>query len=47
MLCGFALASPTFAAEIAGAQEAGPALSLKPIRLFQIGNFAITNSMLV
>ena len=47
LLCGFALASSTFAAEIAGAEQAGPAVSLKPIRIFQIGNFAITNSMLV
>src|SRR4029453_3951007 len=47
LLCGFALASSTFAAEIAGAEQAGPAVSLKPIRVFQIGNFAITNSMLV
>jgi F-type H+-transporting ATPase subunit a len=47
LLCGFALASSTFAAETAGAEHAGPAVSLKPIRIFQIGNFAITNSMLV
>jgi F-type H+-transporting ATPase subunit a len=48
LFCGFALATPTFAAESAsdeGQQE--PALSLKAIPLVQIGKFAITNSMLV
>jgi F-type H+-transporting ATPase subunit a len=43
LLSGFALATTTLAAE--GAQE--PAVSLKPIPVVQIGNFAITNSMLV
>jgi F-type H+-transporting ATPase subunit a len=47
VICGFAFASPTFAAETAVAEQAGPAVSLKPIRVFQIGNFGITNSMLV
>jgi F-type H+-transporting ATPase subunit a len=47
LFCGSALATATFAAETAGTEQAGPAVSLKPIRVFQIGNFAITNSMLV
>jgi F-type H+-transporting ATPase subunit a len=47
LFCGFALATTTFAVETAGTEQAGPAVSLKPIRVFQIGNFAITNSMLV
>jgi F-type H+-transporting ATPase subunit a len=48
LLCSFALPTTALAAEAAsaeGAQE--PAVSLKPIPVFQIGNFAITNSMLV
>jgi F-type H+-transporting ATPase subunit a len=48
LLCGFALATPTFAAEPASAEgQHEPALSLKAIPLVQIGKFAITNSMLV
>jgi len=48
LLCGFALATTTLAAEAASAQpEHEPAVSLKPIPVFQIGKFAITNSMLV
>jgi F-type H+-transporting ATPase subunit a len=46
LFCGFALATTTLAAEDAhGGQE--PAVSLKPIPVFQIGKFPITNSMLV
>jgi F-type H+-transporting ATPase subunit a len=48
LLCSFALATTALAAEAAsadGAQE--PAVSLKPIPVVQIGNFPITNSMLV
>ena len=48
LLCGFALATATFAAEPASAEaQHEPALSLKAIPLVQIGKFAITNSMLV
>jgi len=47
VICGFALASPTFAAETAGAQKAEPAVSLKPIPIFQIGKLVVTNSMFV
>src|SRR4029450_3153536 len=47
LLCGVALAESTLPEEIQRAEQAGPAVSLKPIRIFQIGNFAITNSMLV
>ncbi len=41
LACGFAFTTSTFAA------EAEPAVPLKPAPLFQIGKFAITNSMLV
>jgi F-type H+-transporting ATPase subunit a len=48
LFCGFALATPTFAAEPASDEgQHEPALSLKAIPLVQIGKFAITNSMLV
>jgi F-type H+-transporting ATPase subunit a len=48
LLCGFALATTTLAAEAASSQgEHGPAVSLKPIPVLQIGKFAVTNSMLV
>ena len=47
MVCGFGLASPAFAAATAGAEQAEPAVSLKPIPILQIGKFVITNSMLV
>ena len=48
VFCGYALAPATFAAEPASAEgQHEPALSLKAIRLVQIGKFAITNSMLV
>jgi F-type H+-transporting ATPase subunit a len=46
-LCGFALATTTIAAELAPAQSEHEAVSLKPTPLFQLGKFAITNSMLV
>jgi F-type H+-transporting ATPase subunit a len=48
LFCGFAMATTALAAEetSAGGQQE-PAVSLKPIPVFQIGNFAITNSMLV
>ena len=41
LLFGIAVATPAMAA------ESGPAVSLKPIPIVQIGKFAITNSMLV
>ena len=41
LICGAVFATP------ATAVEAEPAVSLKPVPLFQIGKFAITNSMLV
>jgi len=41
LICGGVFATP------ATAVEAEPAVSLKPVPLFQIGKFAITNSMLV
>jgi F-type H+-transporting ATPase subunit a len=47
VVCGFGLASPAFAAATAGAEQAEPAVSLKPIPILQIGKFVITNSMLV
>src|SRR5882762_9307646 len=48
LLCGFTLATTSFAAEAASVQgQHEPAVSLKPIPLVQIGKFAITNSMLV
>ncbi len=48
LLCGFALATTTLAAEPApGHGEHEPAVSLKPVPLVQFGKFAITNSMLV
>jgi len=48
VFCGLALATATFAAEPASAEgQHEPALSLKAIRLVQIGKFAITNSMLL
>jgi F-type H+-transporting ATPase subunit a len=40
-VCGIALAMPAMAA------ETEPAVSLKPIPVFQIGKFVVTNSMLV
>jgi F-type H+-transporting ATPase subunit a len=46
LLCGFALATTTLAAE-ATHGEGEPAVSLKPIPVLQIGKFAVTNSMLV
>jgi F-type H+-transporting ATPase subunit a len=48
LLCGFALATTALAAEPASTEgESGPAVSLKPIPIVQIGGFAVTNSMLV
>jgi F-type H+-transporting ATPase subunit a len=48
LLCGFALATTTLAAEATSAQAGPePAVSLKPIPVVQIGKFAVTNSMLV
>src|SRR6266571_1411680 len=47
LFCGFALATTTIAAEPAPAQSEHEAVSLKPTPLFQLGKFAITNSMLV
>src|SRR6266545_3082782 len=48
LLCGFALATTTLAAEaVPGEGQHEPALSLKPVPLVQFGKFAITNSMLV
>ena len=47
IFCGCALASSTLAAEPAGAEAAHEAVPLKPALLFQFGQFAITNSMLV
>src|SRR5216117_3050007 len=48
LLCGFALATTTLAAEaVPGEGQHEPALSLKAAPLVQIGKFAITNSMLV
>jgi F-type H+-transporting ATPase subunit a len=41
LVCGVALATPAMAA------ETEPAVSLKPIPVFQIGKFVVTNSMLV
>lgn len=41
LFCGCALATAGFAA------EAEPAVPLKPLQVFEIGKFAITNSMLV
>ena len=41
LFCGFAFATSTIAA------EAEPAVPLKPAPIFQIGKFAVTNSMLV
>jgi F-type H+-transporting ATPase subunit a len=47
LFCGFALATTTIAAEAAPAQSEHEAVPLKPTPLFQLGKFAITNSMLV
>ncbi len=47
LFCAFALATTTIAAEPAPAQSEHEAVSLKPTPLFQLGKFAITNSMLV
>jgi F-type H+-transporting ATPase subunit a len=44
LVCGFAVAPTTLAAEAASAE---PAVSLKPIPIFQVGKFVVTNSMLV
>jgi F-type H+-transporting ATPase subunit a len=46
LVCGCALATTTLAAEAAHGEQ-GPAVSLKPIPVLQIGKFAVTNSMLV
>jgi F-type H+-transporting ATPase subunit a len=47
LFCGFALATTTIAAEAAPTQSEHEAVPLKPTPLFQLGKFAITNSMLV
>jgi F-type H+-transporting ATPase subunit a len=49
IVCGCALATSTIAAEPqhAAAKEEHEAVSLKPAKLFHIGKFTITNSMLV
>jgi len=47
LFCGFALATTTIAAEPAPTRSEHEAVSLKPTPLFQLGKFAITNSMLV
>jgi F-type H+-transporting ATPase subunit a len=49
LLCGFALATTTLAAETVSSHgsEHEPAVSLKPITVLQIGKFAVTNSMLL
>jgi F-type H+-transporting ATPase subunit a len=44
LVCGFAVAPTMLAAEAASAE---PAVSLKPIPVFQVGKFVVTNSMLV
>jgi F-type H+-transporting ATPase subunit a len=44
LVSGFAVAPTTLAAEAASAE---PAVSLKPIPIFQVGKFVVTNSMLV
>jgi F-type H+-transporting ATPase subunit a len=44
LVCGCALATTTLAAE---AESAQPAVSLKPIPIFHISKFVVTNSMLV
>jgi F-type H+-transporting ATPase subunit a len=44
LVCWFAVAPTTLAAEAASAE---PAVSLKPIPIFQVGKFVVTNSMLV
>jgi F-type H+-transporting ATPase subunit a len=46
LVCGCALATTTLAAEAAHGEQ-GPAVSLKPIPVLQIGKFVVTNSMLV
>jgi F-type H+-transporting ATPase subunit a len=47
LLCGFALATSTLAAETASAEAGHEGVSLKPQLVFQVGGFGITNSMLV
>jgi F-type H+-transporting ATPase subunit a len=48
LACGFAFATTTLAAEAASAEgQQEPAVSLKPIPVFQVGKFVVTNSMLV
>jgi F-type H+-transporting ATPase subunit a len=48
LVCGFAFATTTLAAEAASAEgQQEPAVSLKPIPVFQVGKFVVTNSMLV
>ena len=47
LFCGFGLATTTIAAQPAPARSEHEAVSLKPTPLFQLGKFAITNSMLV
>ncbi|PYJ89210.1 MAG: hypothetical protein DME71_10490, partial [Verrucomicrobia bacterium] len=47
LLCGFALATSTLAAENPSTQPEHEGVSLKPQMLVQFGGFGITNSMLV
>lgn len=47
ILCSCAFATSTIAAEPAAVEAGHEAVSLKPALLFQVGKFAITNSMLV
>jgi F-type H+-transporting ATPase subunit a len=47
IVCGCALTSSTLAAETAAVEAGHEGVPLKPALLFQIGKFAITNSMLV
>src|SRR6266403_748769 len=47
LLCGFALATSTLAAENPSTQPEHEGVSLKPRMLVQFGGFGITNSMLV
>ena len=46
LLCGFALATSTLAAETASAPPEHEGVSLKPQLVVQVGGFGITNSML-